>query len=101
MRLAVCCALLLLCGCFHIRLNEKTGDTQVQKTMLATPFTDAVVDQPCAELGTDLQTVRYSGNLGYAWLAVVTFGIVNLVNVEYSCAPQTGVERAPVPTPDP
>ena len=92
---------LLLSGCFHIRLNEKTGDTQKQHRLMTTPFTDSVVDQPCKELGTGLTTVRYTSNLGYAWLSVVTLGIVNLVDVEYSCAPQTGVEPAPLPTPDP
>ena len=93
-------AVLLITGCFHVRLNEKTQDTQVHQTMLATPFTDAVVNEPCAATGTDLQTVRYSSNLGYAWLAVITFGIVNLVNVEYACAPQSGVKPAPLPDPD-
>jgi hypothetical protein len=91
---------LLLCGCFHIRLNEKTADSQFHQTLVTTPFTDSVVDQPCKELGTGLQTVRYTSNLGYAWLSVLTLGIVNVVNVEYSCAPQNGVEHVPLPTPD-
>ncbi|MBK7863466.1 MAG: hypothetical protein IPJ65_33665 [Archangiaceae bacterium] len=93
-------ALLLSSACFHVRINEKTGDTRVQKTTFSTPFTDTQLDGACADLGTGLQTVRYSSNLGYAWLSVVTFGIVNLVDVEYACAPQTGVEPAPRPSPD-
>jgi hypothetical protein len=93
-------ACFLLCGCFHIRLNEKTGDAQKQEHVLTTPFTDTVIDHPCAQYGnTGLETVRYKSNLGYAWLSVITLGIVNYVDVEYSCEPQDGVEPAKPPTP--
>jgi hypothetical protein len=90
----------LLSGCFHVRLNEKNGET-VRETTFATPFTDAVKAEPCKATGTDLINVHVSSNLGYAWLSVVTFGIVNLVDVEYACAPQTGVEVVQPPAPDP
>lgn len=90
----------LLSGCFHVRLNEKSSE-KVKETMFATPFTDAVKAEPCKSTGTDLINVHVSSNLGYAWLSVITFGIVNLVDVEYACAPQTGVEVVQPPAPDP
>ena len=99
MRLALL-AVLLCCGCFHVRLNEKSSEA-TKETMFATPFTDAVKNEPCKATGTDLINVHISSNLGYAWLSVVTFGIVNVVDVEYACAPQTGIETARPPAPDP
>lgn len=89
---------LLVTGCAHVQINATTGDSQQQQTLMATPFTDAVVLDPCAATGTGLGTVRINTNAGYAALTLITFGIVHLVNVEYSCAPQTG--RIPAPVPD-
>lgn len=92
--------LLFLTACNHVRINETTGDTQHQVRLNPNWVTDKTIDGPCKDVGTGLESVRVSSNYGYALLSVFTLGLVSLVDIEYSCAPQTGVERAPVPTPD-
>ena len=89
--------LLLFCSCIHYRLNEKTGDAEVKLTRVrASGLQDWVENNPCPQTKTDLMNVRFTTNWGYALLSSVTLGFVNLVNIEYSCAPQTGIEPMPV-----
>jgi hypothetical protein len=92
-------ALLMLCGCFHIRIDEKTGKRDFDQPVTVIAGTDYVIDNPCAATGTDLMNVNVSSNLGYAWLSVITFGIVNKVDIAYSCAPQTGSQPEGNPKP--
>ncbi len=92
--------LLLACSCIHYRLNEKTGDAQVKyQRVRASWVQDWVENNQCKDTGTDLMNVRFTTNWGYSILSAVTLGFVNLVDIEYSCAPQTGVEPMPGPGP--
>lgn len=87
-------------GCTaHTQINATTGDSQQKLTLTATPFTDAIVPPPCTSTGTGLGTVRITTSAAWAALTLITFGVVQMVEVEYSCAPQTGSVPAPIPNP--
>ena len=89
-----------------MRLGEIEGSSTAaaKATKLAVPWSDVIApiqgidctgphatDFECqCRDGQALVDVRFSSNLGYSLLAVFTLGIVNLVDVEYSCAPQRG-----------
>jgi len=85
-------------SCIHYRMNEKSTDAQVKlKRVRASPVETWAENNPCPETKTDLMNVRFTTNWGYSILSAVTLGFVNLVDIEYSCAPQTGSEPMPGP----
>ncbi|GEM_PF-3535661 len=104
--------MLLLTGCYHVRFDEVGGTTTTRATRVVTPFTDiqapvgkgvpceaGTFECQCTQQGHGLVNVRVSGNYGYSLLSVFTLGIVNLVDLEYACAPQTGEQPFVPPTP--
>lgn len=94
--LTVSLAFLLLQGCYHFRLDSKAPfGTEVKKKTMHSLFWGLV--QPstidsCDDKG--VTDVRYSTNLGYQVLSIVSLGIWVPVDVEFRCA------KRPPPRPD-
>jgi hypothetical protein len=105
---------LVLSGCYHIRFDV-TGAPIVHDTRVVTPIADHVaprreadagcVDHPerfecqCLQQPHGVVDVAVSSNLAYAWLSVLTLGFVNVVDLEYACAPSVGSEPTQPPAP--
>ena len=88
--LLIYCMPVQSCSKYTVTTSQKNpADIYYKKKVTASYFwgiinkPQSVVDTACGKAG--LSEVKYTTNMGYSLVHVVTLGIVNLVKVEWKC----------------